>query len=374
MLRIVKYSFFLNKHPDEYSRTFISRVRLLITFVRMILVTGATGLLGSHVVVDLLLRGYEVRAMYREESRKEVVYRLLKFYHPEKASSLEVKLSWFQGDVLDLTDVEDSLTGISKVVHCAALVSFHRRDFNTLFRVNRRGTANMVNFALDSGITQFVHVSSTAAVGSDSKFADGLKRESNAWNPNDEVSGYSLSKFSAEKEVWRANEEGLPVSIVNPSVMFGPGSWEESSLKIFRTLQNGLKFYTKGSNAFVDVRDVSALIMKLIETEKTGERYLVTGSNSSFKELFDRICEKLQVKAPSILAGPFLTGLAWRLSGISGRFTGKRPTITKESARSSQSDSKFSNEKLLHDFPDFQFTKLEDTIDMTIKGRMDSES
>lgn len=339
----------------------------------MILVTGATGLLGSHVVVDLLRRGYEVRAMYREASRKEVIYRLLEFYYPEEAASLVQKLSWFQGDVLDLSDVEESLRGIEKVVHCAALVSFHRRDFNTLFKVNRQGTANLVNFALSAEVKQFVHVSSTAAIGSDSVYTDGLKRETNSWNPNDEVSGYSLSKFSAEKEVWRAAEEGLAVSIVNPSVMFGPGSWEESSLKIFRTLQKGLKFYTGGANAFVDVRDVSGLIVQLIETEKTGERYLVTGTNSSFKELFDRICRQLHVKAPSILAGPFLTGLAWRLSGMWGRFTGVRPTITKESARSSQGNSAFSNEKLLRAFPEFRFTDLEDTIATTIRGKMNRE-
>jgi nucleoside-diphosphate-sugar epimerase len=257
------------------------------------------------------------------------------------------------------------------VVHCAALVSFHRRDFNLLFKVNRRGTANLVNFALDAEVDQFIHVSSTAAIGSDTQFSDGLKRESNLWNPNDEVSGYSLSKFSAEKEVWRANEEGLRVSIVNPSVMFGPGSWEESSLKIFRTLHKGLKYYTQGSNAFVDVRDVTKLILKLIETEKTGERYLVTGSNRKFKELFDEISRQLNVKAPYKLAGPFLTGLAWRLSGILGRIQGKRPTITKESARSSQRHSVFSNEKLLKDFPDFRFTPLEETITITIKGRTD---
>ncbi len=230
----------------------------------MILVTGSTGLLGSHVVVELLHKGYEVRAMYRDESRKKAVHRLLTFYYPEEQDFLLKKLSWFKGDVLDLTDVEDSLQGVSKVVHCAALVSFHRRDFNVLFKVNRRGTANMVNFALNTGVNQFIHVSSTAAIGSDSQFKDGLKRESNLWNPNDEVSGYALSKFSAEKDVWRAMEEGLSVSIVNPSVMFGPGSWEESSLTIFRTLHNGLSFYTKGSNAFVDVRDVTKLILKLI--------------------------------------------------------------------------------------------------------------
>ena len=159
----------------------------------MILVTGSTGLLGSHVVVELLHKGYEVRAMFRDEARKEIVYRLLDFYYSGEKELLLQKLSWFKGDILDLSDVEDSLQGISKVIHCAALVSFHRRDFNLLFKVNRQGTANMVNFALNSEVNQFIYVSSTAAVGSESQFTDGLKRESNLWNPNDEVSVISLS-------------------------------------------------------------------------------------------------------------------------------------------------------------------------------------
>lgn len=337
----------------------------------MILVTGSTGLLGSHVVIELLHLGYDVRAMYRTESRKKIVFQLAEYYFPEKKESLFQKLSWFQGDVTDLIDVENALKGIETVVHCAALVSFDRKDFHTLFKVNRRGTANLVNFSLNSEVKQFVHVSSTAAVGNESIANDGIVRESNKWNPSEEVSGYALSKFSAEKEVWRAKEEGLNVSIVNPSVMFGPGSWEDSSLKIFRTLKDGLKYYTKGANAFVDVRDVSKLITLMIQKQSIDERYLVTGTNMTFKELFDKICTQLNVKAPSILAGSFLTGLAWRVSTLVAKLSGRRATITKETARSSQNITVYSNEKVLKAFPEFQFTPIDDTIRNTIQGRMD---
>jgi dihydroflavonol-4-reductase len=137
-----------------------------------------------------------------------------------------------------------------------------------------------------------------------------------------------------------------------------------------RTLSEGLKFYTSGGNAAVDVRDVAYIIRQLMEKEVSGERFLVAGHNLSFKELFDRICKQLGVKAPSIKAGPVLVGLAWRLSGIMARFTGKRPTITKESAESSQRTTVYSNEKLLKAFPDFRFRDLEDTIANTIKGRI----
>lgn len=336
----------------------------------MILVTGSTGLLGSHVVCELVSHGYDVRALYRSENRKRNVLHVLQHYFPEKAQELYDRIDWFEGSILDLTDLEDAMQGCEKVVHCAALVSFHRRDFWRLFEHNRKGTANVVNTALHLGIRQLVYVSSTAAVGTDSEFTDGIRRETNHWNANEKVSGYSLSKYSAEKEVWRGIEEGLPAAIVNPSLLFGPGSWDDSSLKIMRTLSEGLGYYTSGANAVVDVRDVAQVIRLLIEHNISGERYLVAGHNIRFKDLFEAICLQLGVKAPSKLAGPFLTGLAWRLAGIAARFKGKRPTLTKESAESSQSTTVYSSEKVLKQFPEFRFHSLEDTIANTIKGRM----
>lgn len=337
----------------------------------MILVTGSTGLLGSHVVCELLANGHRVRALYRNAERKRITESVVRFYYPDESDGMLQQINWVEGDVLDLVSLTDALSGCEKVIHCAALVSFHRRDFMRLFEQNRQGTANVVNVALEQGVKQMVHVSSTAAVGSDSDVQDGIRRESNHWNANESVSGYSLSKYSAEKEVWRGIEEGLPAVIVNPSVMFGPGNWEESSLKIIRTLKDGLKYYTPGGNAFVDVRDVAFVIRRLMEEEVTGERFLVTGHNLLFKELFDAICAQLQVKAPYKIAGPFLTGMAWRLSGIVARFKGTRPTITKESAESSQKIRVYSSEKILKQLPDFTFRSLEDTIRNTIAGKLD---
>lgn len=337
----------------------------------MVLVTGSTGLLGSHVVVNLLANGYAVRAMYRSESRKTRVLNLMKMLHPNEADSLLENLSWVKGNVCDIVDVDDALNQIDTVVHCAALVSFSPSDFRQMFRINRKGTENMVNFASKHQVKHFIHVSSTAAVGSDSVLNDGIQRESNKWNHNDEVSGYSLSKYAAEREVWRAHEEGLPMSIINPSIMFGPGSWNESSLAIFRTLKNGLNYYTKGSNAFVNVSDVARFVHELIKKGPTGERYLITGTNSSFKSLFDEISTQMNVKSPSVLASNLMTNLAWRLSAFLSFFTGKRPTITRESARSAHKTTVYSNEKLLSDFPHFVFTPLETTIHQTIVGRLD---
>lgn len=336
----------------------------------MILVTGATGLLGSHVVVDYLKTGTKIRALYRDESRQQVVYRLLEFYYPDEAENLAQNLEWFKGDILMISDIQEALIGIDKVVHCAAKVSFQKRDFYQLWEVNREGTANLVNASLEAGISHFVHVSSTAAIGTDGQKDDGLKRESNHWNANEIASTYSYTKFSAEKEVWRGIEEGLSAVIVNPSVMFGPGSWDETSLTIFRTISSGFKYYTNGGNAFVDVRDVSKIIVRLQQENIVKERFLVTGHNIAFKDLFTQIATGLNIPAPSKLATPFLTKLAWIASSVKSLFTGKDATLTKESVRSALSTTKFSTGKIQKQYPDFRFTDLEETIAATIAGRM----
>lgn len=339
-------------------------------FRSMILVTGASGLLGSHVVCELISNGYRVRAMYRREAAREKTTQLINYYFSDRATELSVQLEWVKGDILDLIELEEVMTGCDTVIHCAALVSFHRRDFARLFEINRHGTANVVNTALHLGVKRLVHISSTAAIGNETLIHDGVKRESNRWNASEKVSGYSLSKYSAEKEVWRGIEEGLNAVIVNPSIMLGPGDWDESSLKIMRTLSNGLRFYTPGGNAFVDVRDVSLVTRRLMESPVSGERYLVAGHNLLYRDLFELIAARLDVQPPRYKARSLMMSLAWRLAGIQARLLGKRPSLTKESSRSSQRISRYSSDKIREQFPDFAFSSIEDTIAETIRGRM----
>lgn len=334
-----------------------------------ILITGITGLLGSHVACELLRNGHRVRGLYRNEDKKANVLHVLTIQTGSDAQQLFDRIEWVKGDVLETMDLEDAMTGCEKVIHCAALVSFYKKDFYRLFRINREGTANVVNVALSLGIKQLLYISSTAAVGSDSETGETIRRESNHWNANENVSAYSLSKYSAEKEVWRGVEEGLQVSIVNPSIVFGAGSWNESSLTIFRTIENGLSYYTKGGNAYVDARDVATAVRLLLENEITGERFLVTGTNTSFKKLFDAMAMKMGVVGPKKEAGPFLSGLAWRLAKVQSWFTGKRPTLTKETARSAQQTTHYSSDKILKQFESFSFHSLDETIAYTVKGR-----
>lgn len=334
----------------------------------MIFVTGGTGLLGSHLLYHLSQQDVSIRAIFRDQSKINLTFKIFQFYSPENAESLFSKIEWVNCDVLDVVTLEDYMQGCKTVYHCAAIVSFARKDFFKMMKVNRRGTANVVNLGLDLGIKKLCFVSSTSAVSTDIDHPENPLIEKNKWVQTPETSGYSISKYSSEKEVWRGIEEGLDAVIVNPSMILGPGSWDESSLKILRTISNGFKFYTAGSNAFVDARDVAAVMVHLMQSEIKNERFLVTGTNISFKSFFDKVAMQLGVKAPSILAGPFLSALACNLSWFISLFTGKR-TLTKDSVRSAQATTFYSSEKLLHALKDFQFRSIDDTIENAVKGR-----
>lgn len=334
----------------------------------MIFVTGGTGLLGSNLLLELAKEDVSIKAIYRDKSKIARVEKLFHKLNPETAQKNFKKITWIECDVLDVVTLEESMQDCEYVYHCAALVSFRKRDFGKMMRINRQGTFNIVNIALDLKVKKLIYISSTAAVGK--VLENGIHNvvESNKWTQSEKTSGYSISKYSAEKEVWRAIEEGLNAVIINPSVIFGPGSWNESSLTIFRTLASGLKFYTKGSNAFVDVRDVVKAIVLLQKSDISAERFLCTGTNIAFLDVFKIIAKELKTKAPSIYANPFVCGIAWRLAALLTLF-GKKPTLTKESVQSSQAFVEFDNSKIIQAL-NFEFHTLEDTVKYTVQNRI----
>lgn len=333
----------------------------------MILVTGGTGLLGSHLLLRLSQDNESIRAISRDPSRSERVKRLFDYYDPENGIQKFGKIEWVEGDILDVIALEDAMKGVKKVYHCAGYVSFAEKHFHKLMKINREGTANVVNACIAFGIEKICHVSSTAALGTDH---NGIVTEEVKWKQSPETSGYSLSKYSAEKEIWRGVEEGLNAVIVNPSVIFGAGNWDESSMTIFRTVQNGLDFYTSGSNAFVDARDVAEIMVRLMNSDVKNERFLCTGTNISFKDVTSMIAEKMGKNPPSVSAPKWLMGLAWRISWISAKLRGKEPVVTKASARTAYTNTVYDASKVLQ-LLDIQFRPLEDTVSNAIQGRLD---
>jgi nucleoside-diphosphate-sugar epimerase len=307
--------------------------------IQMVLVTGATGLLGSKLLADLIIRGVKVRALTRSISSRRRVLR----YHLQELDINDGSVEWIEGDITNYADVMDAVSGIDFVFHCAGLVSFLPIEQDALRLINVQGTANIVNACLVHGVGGMCHVSSTAALG---RSSIGIYDENSVWMSSPNNSRYAVSKYDAELEVWRGIEEGLAAVIVNPGIIIGPGDWEHDSSAIFSKVAKGLKYHTRGVNGFVSVDDVSRIMVRLMEKRVCGERFVLVGDNIPFKEVMEIIAEELNVVKPYIAAGPFLSNLAWRMDSVRSMLTGKRPLITKETARSAQSTSRYSIQKI----------------------------
>ncbi len=313
-----------------------------------ILVTGATGLVGSYLVRYLLKEGFgNLTILKRKNSDNSLIISVL-----DKIKSLE-------GDVLYIDTLEDALEGIEYVFHCAAMVSYDSRDRAILMQNNVEGTANVVNLCLEKGIKKLLHVSSIAAIGKDKNQA--ICSEKSRWNNDGELTQYAISKYLSEQEVWRGAAEGLSVAIVNPPIILGSGHWNRSSTALFKQVWDGLKFYPVGATAFVDVRDVVRFMTLLMESEVENERFIVSGGNLSFQSLFSIMAKNLGKNSPNIKVTPFLRALAWRIEWFRSIFTKKSPLITKETAHISAQTYQFDATKSVNFFS-FEYTPLEKTI------------
>lgn len=309
----------------------------------MILVTGGTGLVGTHLLMDLLRYKTPIRAIYRSKESLDKARRIFLLYKIDWDKSLDY-IDWVQSDLLNPEVLIETFKDVEYVYHCAAMVSFNKKDKNKMFKVNIEGTANVVNLSLETGIKKLCHVSSTATIGKSNN--NELSNENCIWENDGTFSNYSISKYFAENEVWRASEEGLNVVIVNPSIIIGPGDWTQSSANLFLKVWRGLKYYSNGINAFVDVRDVSKAMIELMNSSIKSERFLVIGENLSFQELFNDIATSLGRSLPSIEVKSWMANFIWRLEAVRSFLFGSDPLVTKEAAKSALSKVRYSNNKI----------------------------
>jgi dihydroflavonol-4-reductase len=325
----------------------------------LILVTGGTGLVGTHLLYDLVRSGEKVRVLTRSDDAAAKVERVFSFYSAS-APELIKNIEWRRADLLDIYSLLDAMKDVSQAYHCAAMVSFEKKHEREMLRTNVEGTANMVNAALESGVQKFLHVSSISALG---KTEHGeLITEETFWKASPDNSNYSLSKYSAEREVWRAMEEGLNAVVINPSLIIGPGNWQQSTCNMFSKGWEGIRFYTEGANGYVDVRDVSALAIRLMKSEHSSARYILNGENASFRDFFNIMHEAFGKAKPAIKAGKLASSFAWRAEKLKYYISGSAPLITPETARAAHLISKFSNEKISRAFPDHTFIKMEKSV------------
>lgn len=297
-----------------------------------ILITGATGFLGSEVALQLVQSGQSIRCTKRATSK---IPQILKPH----ANLIE----WVDADLMDVFALEDALEGITQVYHSAAWVSLKQADKEPMIRTNVTGTANLVNLCVEKGI-RMVHVSSIAAIGT-AKPGE-LITENDHLDSSTESDGYALSKLESEMEVWRGIAEGLDAVSVNPSLIIGPNAGVLGSGQLFEKVRKGLKVYTTGSAGFVDVQDVAKCMIALMNTNITAERYIISAENRNYKQLTAEIAQGFGVQPPTILAKPWMIEIAWRAAAFVSAITGKPPMLDKIAAKSASLNKNFDNSKI----------------------------
>lgn len=311
----------------------------------MILVTGGTGLLGTHLILALHQLNLPVRALFRNSI----------------PPIIKDKAEWVNGDIRDVVALEAAMEGITRVYHVAGMVSFHPRHQQLLFDINVQGTANVVNASLNAGIQKLVHVSSVGAMGRIRQ--DGMISEGMQWTQETSNSEYSRTKYLGEMEVWRGIGEGLNAVIVNPTILFGEhGDWKNGSMNMFRTIRNGFPWYSAGGSGFVDADDVAKAMIALMDSDICGERFLINSENLTYHEVFFMIADAFGVKRPYKKVSPLLAAIVWRLEKIRSLFTGKDPLVTKETAKTGLTLVRVDNNKLLKALPSFKYQPLQQSI------------
>ena len=312
----------------------------------MILVTGGTGLVGAHLLLHLIetrnIGSDKIRAIYRTTESIEKTKSLFQLYNK---INLFHAIEWMQADMIDVPSLEHAFKGISQVYHCAAIISFDPKDEEKIRKINIEGTANIVNFCLNYKTQKLCYVSSIAALG-DLAPHENIITEETEWNPEKPHSDYAISKYGAEMEIWRGQQEGLNILIVNPGVIIGPGFQEQGSGLLFKKVANGLSFYTLGTTGFVAVNDVVKITTDLMNSEICNQRFTLIGQNISFREVLNSIADALNVQKPAKHVSPFFMEIVWRIDWILAVICGQKREFTKATAKASYSKNLYSNQKI----------------------------
>ena len=308
----------------------------------MVLVTGGTGLVGAHLLLHLIENGESVRAIYRNLESIQKTKSLFSLY---KKEVLFEKIDWIQADIIDVPSLEPAFENVEYVYHCAALISFDPKDEELLRKTNIEGTANIVNFCIAKSVKKLCFLSSISALG-DLKENEKIITEEAEWNPEKPHSDYAISKYGAEMEIWRGQQEGLETVIVNPGVIIGPGFWEQGSGLLFKKVSKGLRFYTKGTTGFVAVPDVVRMTVELMKNGHSNDRFTLVAENMCFQDLLNTIADALKVKRPSLHASPLLVTLAYKIDWLLSNVLGQKRKLDRATARASYTESRYSNEKI----------------------------
>lgn len=335
----------------------------------MILVTGGTGLVGSHLLFNLVQKHQKIKAIYRRESTLQRVKKVFSYY-TNTVEELYGKIDWVMADLNDIPALEIAFQDITHVYHCAAFVSFEPNKYNQLRKINIEGTANIVNLSITNSVEKICYVSSIAAIGHHLN-PETLITEQTNWDSEKDNSVYAITKYGAELEVWRGSQEGLNCVIINPGIILGPGFWKGGgSGSLIRSIHKGLDYYPRGSSAYVDVWDTVAIMQQLMESDINNERYIVIAENRSFKSFQDEVSKSLGVKTAKKEASKFLLAIAWRLDWLSSKISGKRRKLSKQMANSINTKTLYDHSKISKTL-NYKFETLNKSIKKTCSYYLD---
>ncbi len=323
----------------------------------MILVTGGTGLVGSHLLFELTSSQQKVRALYRNKKTIEKVKHIFSYYTDTIDDQFN-RIEWVESDLNDVPSLTEAFEGVTHVYHCAALISFDPNDYYKLRKTNISGTANIVNLCVNNAIEKLCYVSSVATMG-----YDPVKiTEETTWNPQDNQSVYALTKQEAEMEVWRGIQEGVPSVIVNPGVILGPGFFRSGSGGLFKRVHKGLVYATRGVSGYVGVDDVIKGMVSLMNSDRKNERYIMVAENLSFLDFTTLISNAFKLAPPKKIASKWMLSFAWRLDWLKHKLTGKKRLLTKNICKTLRTKNYYSSEKFLKVENGFKFNPISTVV------------
>lgn len=327
----------------------------------MVLVTGGTGLVGSHLLLKLVQKSQRVRAIYRNENKIATTKHVFSYYS-DNANVLMSKIDWVYADITDIPSLIQAFNNITHVYHCAAYISFDPKYYHSIRQINIDGTANIVNLCLSNNIQKLCYISSIAAIGAQDNKKP--KTEESPWSKSEDHSIYAITKYGAEMEVWRGSQEGLNTVIVNPGIIIGPGYWRSGSGSFFKRIYKGQKYYTNGVTGYVSVDDVVDIMIQLMEGIMTNQRYILVAENLTFKAFFTKIALALNVPIAKREATPFILNMAWRLDWIRCKLKRKHRKLVKQNTHTFLTISKYNASKIKAEL-DYTFMPIDLSISST---------
>ncbi|MFT4568741.1 MAG: dihydroflavonol-4-reductase [Saprospiraceae bacterium] len=322
-----------------------------------ILITGGTGLVGSYLLRTLVLAGYSrLTALHRKSSNFDLI-----------EEEVRKQIKWVACDLSDDSSLAQLLSNVNIVIHCAGMISFWPREYELMHEVNFLATKRLATESVKQGVRLFIHFSSVEALGR--RTFKGFINEDSTFNEDDAFSKYAISKNKGENAV---RSSGLDYVILYPGFILGGGQWTNGPLQIFREIYKGLKFYPKGGVGVVDVRDVAAIIERILQNDSIkNEGYILISENITHKSLFEKIAKALNLAAPSIGLSDTLARFVIAIESIKSRFTNSKPLLNKEMYKIASYQLQYSNQKII-DETQFEFREVNNTIADTSKCFLDS--